>query len=70
MGDKLSSRALRKGPNKSERAQTPSVAPVAFPPGARPLPPVFAECYGGVAIGDRGGIICKGTRLHAPLKPN
>jgi hypothetical protein len=37
------------------------------PQGARPLPPVFAECYGGVTIGDRGGIICKGTRLHAPL---
>jgi hypothetical protein len=30
---------------------------------------VFAECYGGVTIGDRGGIICKGTRLHAPLTP-
>jgi hypothetical protein len=39
------------------------------PPAARPLPPVFAECYGGVAVGDRGGIICKGTRLHAPLVP-
>jgi len=39
------------------------------PPGARPLPPVFAECYGGVTIGDRGGIICKGTRLHAPPTP-
>jgi hypothetical protein len=39
------------------------------PPGARPLPPVFAECYGNVAIGDRGGIICEGTRLHAPLTP-
>jgi hypothetical protein len=39
------------------------------PPGARPLPPVFAECYGGITIGDRGGIICKGTRLHAPLTP-
>jgi hypothetical protein len=37
------------------------------PLGARPLPPVFAECYGGVTIGDRGGIICEGTRLHAPL---
>ena len=36
---------------------------------ARPLPPVFAECYGGVTIGDRGGIICKRTRLHAPLTP-
>jgi TfdA family taurine catabolism dioxygenase TauD len=39
------------------------------PPGARPLPPVFAECYGDLAIGDRGGIICEGTRLHAPLEP-
>jgi hypothetical protein len=39
------------------------------PPDARPLPPVFAECYGGVTIGDRGGIICKETRLHAPLVP-
>ncbi|MEA2791538.1 MAG: hypothetical protein QOG73_3944 [Acetobacteraceae bacterium] len=39
------------------------------PPGARPLPPVFAECYGGLAAGDRGGIICEGTRLHAPLVP-
>ena len=39
------------------------------PPAARPLPPVFAECYGGVAVGDRGGIICRGTRLHAPLVP-
>ena len=39
------------------------------PPGARPLPPVFAECYGGVTIGDRGGIICEGTRLHVPLTP-
>ena len=39
------------------------------PPGARPLPPVFAECYGGITIGDRGGIVCKGTRLHAPLTP-
>ena len=37
------------------------------PPGARRLPPVFAECYGDLTIGDRGGIICKGTRLHAPL---
>jgi len=39
------------------------------PPEARPLPPVFAEVYGGLAAGDRGGIICKGTRLHAPLTP-
>lgn len=39
------------------------------PPNARPLPPVFAECYGGLTIGDRGGIICKDTKLHAPLTP-
>ena len=39
------------------------------PPGARALPPVFAECYGGIRVGDRGGIICKGTCLHAPLAP-
>ena len=39
------------------------------PPGARPLPPVFAECYGDITPGDRGGIICTGTRLHAPLVP-
>jgi TfdA family taurine catabolism dioxygenase TauD len=40
------------------------------PPGARPLPPVFAQCYGSLTIGDRGGIICKGTRLHAPVTPS
>ena len=39
------------------------------PPEARPLPPAFAEIYGGLTPGDRGGIICKGTRLHAPLTP-
>ncbi|HEU0218581.1 MAG TPA: TauD/TfdA family dioxygenase [Stellaceae bacterium] len=39
------------------------------PPDARPLPPVFSEVYGCTAIGDRGGIICPGTRLHAPLVP-
>jgi hypothetical protein len=39
------------------------------PPDARPLPPVFAEIYGGTTIGERGGIICPGTRLHAPLAP-
>jgi hypothetical protein len=36
--------------------------------GARPLPPVFAQRYGTVTVGDRGGIIVKGTRLHAPLE--
>lgn len=39
------------------------------PAGARRLPPVFGECYGGLTPGDRGGIICEGTRLHAPLTP-
>jgi hypothetical protein len=39
------------------------------PPNARPLPPVFAECYGGLTVGDRGGIICKNTVPHAPLTP-
>ena len=39
------------------------------PPGARELPPVFAECYGGITVGNRGGIICKDTTPHAPLMP-
>ncbi len=39
------------------------------PLAARPLPPVFSECYGDITIGNRGGIICKDTRLHAPLVP-
>jgi len=39
------------------------------PPGARSLPPVFAECYGTTTVGDRGGIVCRDTRLHAPLTP-
>ena len=34
---------------------------------ARPLPEVFAQRYGSVTIGDRGGIVVRGTRLHAPL---
>jgi len=38
-------------------------------PGARPLPPIFAQRYGSTTIGDRGGIICEKTRLHAPLEP-
>jgi hypothetical protein len=37
-------------------------------PGARPLPPPYAERYGSVTVGDRGGIICPGTTLHAPLE--
>jgi hypothetical protein len=38
-------------------------------PGARPLPPVYAQRYGKVDIGDRGGIIVPGTvSLNAPLE--
>src|SRR5260370_5714779 len=39
------------------------------PPDARQLPPVFAECYGGVTVGDRRGIIPAGAPLHPPLLP-
>ncbi|MCW5749776.1 MAG: TauD/TfdA family dioxygenase [Alphaproteobacteria bacterium] len=39
------------------------------PAEARPLPPVFAERYGSLKPGDRGGIILADTRLHAPLEP-
>ena len=35
---------------------------------ARPLPEVFAQRYGSVTVGDRGGIIVRGTRLQAPLE--
>jgi hypothetical protein len=38
-------------------------------PGARPLPAAYLERYGSVEIGNRGGIICKDTILHAPLEP-
>jgi hypothetical protein len=36
-------------------------------PGARPLPAIYAERYGSVTVGDRGGIICPGTRLNVPV---
>ena len=35
---------------------------------ARPLPPVFAERYGSVTPGDRGGVMLKGTKQIAPLE--
>ncbi len=39
-------------------------------PGARPLPPLFAERYGTVEIGNRGGIVLPDTApLSAPLEP-
>lgn len=34
---------------------------------ARPLPASFAQRYGSVTIGERGGIRVPGTKLHAPL---
>jgi hypothetical protein len=37
------------------------------PPTARPLPAVFAERFGSVTPGERGGIVVAGTRLIAPL---
>jgi Taurine catabolism dioxygenase TauD, TfdA family len=37
------------------------------PPEARPLPPVFAERYGAVTPGDRGGVLVPGARQTAPL---
>ncbi|WP_207382941.1 TauD/TfdA family dioxygenase [Pseudaestuariivita atlantica] len=37
--------------------------------GDRALPPVFAERYGSITVGDRGGIITPATRLHAPIDP-
>ena len=36
-------------------------------PGDRPLPEAFKQRYGIIEIGNRGGIITKGTRLHVPL---
>ena len=37
--------------------------------GDRPLPPVFKQRYGQIDIGDRGGIIVKGTELIVPMAP-
>jgi Taurine catabolism dioxygenase TauD, TfdA family len=39
------------------------------PPNGRPLPPVYAERYGSIAIGRRGGIHVPGARLNVPLDP-
>jgi hypothetical protein len=36
--------------------------------GARPLPDYFAQRYGSVTVGDRGGIVLRSTRQHAPLE--
>ena len=36
-------------------------------PGDRPLPAVFAQRYGSVDVGERGGVITNETVLHAPI---
>jgi TfdA family taurine catabolism dioxygenase TauD len=37
-------------------------------PGARPLPEIYAQRFGKIDIGDRGGIIVAGAVLNAPLE--
>jgi hypothetical protein len=37
-------------------------------PGARPLPSIYAQRFGKVEIGDRGGIIVPGAEMNAPLE--
>jgi hypothetical protein len=37
------------------------------PANARPLPPVYAERYGSIVAGDRGGVRVKGTTATAPI---
>ncbi len=39
------------------------------PPNGRPLPPHYAARWGRTTIGERGGIVCPGTKPHAPLTP-
>jgi Taurine catabolism dioxygenase TauD, TfdA family len=39
------------------------------PETARPLPPVFAERFGSVAPGQRGGVVVPGTRTTIPWEP-
>ena len=38
-------------------------------PGARPLPEIYAQRFGKVEIGDRGGILVPGSEMNAPLEP-
>lgn len=39
------------------------------PASARPLPPAYAERFGSITPGDRGGVIVKGTRLKVTFEP-
>ncbi|HEY2961425.1 MAG TPA: TauD/TfdA family dioxygenase [Pyrinomonadaceae bacterium] len=38
------------------------------PPNARPLPPVYAERFGSITPGDRGGVIVSGTKATIPFE--
>jgi len=38
------------------------------PPNGRPLPAVFADRYGGVEIGNRGGIVVPGVKMTTPME--
>ena len=38
------------------------------PPTGRPLPPVYADRYGGTEIGNRGGIMVPGVKLVTPME--
>jgi hypothetical protein len=40
------------------------------PPGARPLPPAFADRYGSLTPGDRGGVAAAGGRRTIPWDPD
>ena len=39
------------------------------PPDGRPLPPAYAGRWGSAEVGNRGGIVVKGTIAHVPLEP-
>lgn len=39
------------------------------PPNGRPLPPAYADRWGSVEIGNRGGIVVPGAKLNVPLEP-
>ncbi len=39
------------------------------PPQAQALPPVYAQRYGSVTPGERGGVVLQGVALNAPLLP-
>ncbi|MFY0614755.1 MAG: TauD/TfdA family dioxygenase [Hyphomicrobiaceae bacterium] len=38
-------------------------------PDARPLPEIYAQRFGTIEIGNRGGIVVPGSELNAPLEP-